>query len=662
MLYPDFDDNLRQAFRREMELFFDSIVHEDRSVLDLLTADYTFVDERLAKHYGIPNVYGSQFRRVTLGPELDMRRGLLGKGALLTVTSQPARTSPVARGKWFLQTFLGVSPPDPPPNVPAVKPRKRTTPAIRKSRRCASGWSSIARTRSARRVTRSSSRSASRSKTSTRIGTWRTEEEGSPIDASGELVDGTDGERPGESARGCWCAIPHQFVRVVTEKLLTYALGRGVEYPDMPLVRSIVRDAAGSNYRFSSLVLGIVKSAPFQMNTKADPNSRRNRRLVREGDSHHVSYEEAHPPADLPARRGCDAGAAAARCDGAGPHAAGPDGGHPDAALCRHLCPARHGARLLGPEQGGHRLQVSVDLRAARTLPGAGDDSERAPCPVGGSAAGAEPRPTIGWRRRSCARTNRRRTAGADLYNGTTIDQLIAQKIGQDNLLPSLQLAVEDPGANSSNCGEGYSCAYTNSISWSTPTTPLPMELNPQVVFERMFGDGSTAEERAARRARNRSILDSLTGSLARLRADSAPADRSRLDEYADDVREIERRLQIAMKASAAAPAESDGPGGRAGIVRRTRQAAVRSAGAGLPGGHYARGHDAVCPRPHDPDSTPRAASTVSFHAGSHHGEDPKRTAGVCQGEPVSRHDAGAPRGEAGQDAPMATARCWTIR
>src|SRR5207247_6718271 len=120
-LFPDFDDNLRRAFQRETELFFGSIVREDRSVLDLLTADYTFVNERLAKHYGIPNLYGPQFRRVTLPQELDMRRGLLGKGALLTVTSQAARTSPVIRGKWFLQTFLGVSPPDPPPTVPAFK-------------------------------------------------------------------------------------------------------------------------------------------------------------------------------------------------------------------------------------------------------------------------------------------------------------------------------------------------------------------------------------------------------------------------------------------------------------------------------------------------------------------------------------------------------------
>src|SRR6202163_3059655 len=128
-----------------------------------------------------------------------------------------------------------------------------------------------------------------------------------------------------------------------------------------------------------------------------------------------------------------------------------------------------------------------------------------------------------------------KKTAGADVYVGTTIDQLIAQKIGQENLMPSMQLAVEDPGANSSNCGEGYSCAYTNSISWSTPTTPLPMELNPQLVFERMVGDGSTAEERAARRQDDRSILDSLIGGLSRFKVGLDPADRLRLDEYAED-------------------------------------------------------------------------------------------------------------------------------
>jgi hypothetical protein len=143
-----------------------------------------------------------------------------------------------------------------------------------------------------------------------------------------------------------------------------------------------------------------------------------------------------------------------------------------------------------------------------------------------------------------------KKTTGADIYDGTTIDQIIAQKIGQETLLPSLEIGVEDAGANSSNCGEGYSCAYTNSISWQSPTQPNPMEINPQVIFERLFGDGSTPQERAARRQKDRSILDSITQSLARFKKDLDPGDRSRLDEYTNDIREIERRLEIARKAS----------------------------------------------------------------------------------------------------------------
>ena len=224
-----------------------------------------------------------------------------------------------------------------------------------------------------------------------------------------------------------------------------------------------------------------------------------------------------------------------------------------------------------------------------------------------------------------------KKTARADVYAGTTIDQTIAQKIGQDTLLPSLQLAVEDPGANSSNCGEGYSCTYTNTISWSSPTQPLPMELNPQVVFERMFGDGSTGKERAARRMRNRSILDSLNGSLSRLRRDSGPSDRARLDQYAEDVREIERRLQIAMKASTVAPADLSVPVGvpqsfdehiklQFDLLALAFQADITRVGTLL----FAR------------DLTGRTypeseAPTVGFHGGSHHGEDPKRIAELAK-------------------------------
>ena len=268
MLYPDFDDNLRLAMRKETELFFGSIVHEDRSVVDLLNADYTFLNERLAKHYGIPSIYGSNFRRVQLAPEFDMRRGLLGQASLQTISSQPQRTSPVGRGKTILQIFLGVSPPDPPPGV--EKDLKETGDAHgtgklsmrqqmemhRKNEPCASchkimdpiGFSM---------------------ENFDAIGHWRTTDGESPIDARGVLVDGSrlDGVK---GMREALVRYSPQFVRVITEKLLIYGLGRGTEYFDMPVVRSIVHEAEPQEYRFSALVLGVVKSEAFQMNQKLD--------------------------------------------------------------------------------------------------------------------------------------------------------------------------------------------------------------------------------------------------------------------------------------------------------------------------------------------------------------------------------------------------------
>src|SRR5262245_16628053 len=267
-LFPDFDDNLRNAFQREMELFFGSIVREDRSVLDLLTADYTFVNERLAKHYGIQNLYGPQFRRVTLGPEFDVRRGLLGKGALLTLTSQAARTSPVYRGKWFLQTFLGVSPPDPPPDVDTTLKEKAgdaagnaKTPTMRQ---IMEAYHSNPTCNTCHQIFEPIGLAMENFDP---VGAWRSQDEGLAIDTAGKLVDGTkiDGVA---SLRAELMRRSDTFAGVAVEKMLTYALGRGVEYEDMPLVRSIVRDSAGSKYKFSSLVLGIVKSPAFQMNMK----------------------------------------------------------------------------------------------------------------------------------------------------------------------------------------------------------------------------------------------------------------------------------------------------------------------------------------------------------------------------------------------------------
>ncbi len=266
-MFPDYDDNLRAAYQREVELFFGSVVQEDRSVLDLLDANYTFVNERLAKHYGIPNIYGPQFRRVTLPAPLDHRRGLIGKGALLTVNSDAARTSPVKRGKWFQATLLGLEPPQPPPGVEAeLKAPTDTT-----------GNAKVMTMREQLEIHRRNPTCASCHRifepvgialeNFDTVGAWRTQEEGVPINASGVLADGTklDGVA---SLRNSLVRYSDQFVRVVAEKLLTYALGRGVEDDDMPLVRSLVHQSAAGKYRFSSLVMGIVKSPAFQMNMK----------------------------------------------------------------------------------------------------------------------------------------------------------------------------------------------------------------------------------------------------------------------------------------------------------------------------------------------------------------------------------------------------------
>jgi mono/diheme cytochrome c family protein len=256
--FPDFDDNLRQSMKEETSLLFDSIMREDRSVMDLLNADYTFVNERLARHYGIPDVYGSQFRRVALTDEA--RRGLLGQASILTVTSYPNRTSPVERGKWVLTNLLGVPPQPPPPNVPPLQETssdgKVLTLRQRMERHRASPVCA-----GCHRVMDPIGFAL---ENFDGVGRWRSTEEGAVINASGTLfnganVDGIVGLRRNLVAR------PEIFVGVTTEKLLTYALGRGLEYYDMSAVRKVVRDAGSRNFRFSSLVLGIAQSTPFQM-------------------------------------------------------------------------------------------------------------------------------------------------------------------------------------------------------------------------------------------------------------------------------------------------------------------------------------------------------------------------------------------------------------
>ena len=257
--FPDFDDNLRQAMRRETELFFESIMREDRNVLDLLRANYTFVNERLAKHYGIPNVYDSYFRRVTFEPN-SARGGLLGQGSILTVTSYADRTSPVIRGKWILTNVVGLPPPPPPPNVPplnasasaAKAPTMRERMAAHRVNQPCAGCHKLM------------DPAGLSLENYDAVGRWRTTDQDARIDASGNLPDGS--QFAGVSGlRQALLSRPELFVITLTEKLLTYGLGRGLESYDAAAVRRIARDARANDYRFSSLISGIVNSTPFQM-------------------------------------------------------------------------------------------------------------------------------------------------------------------------------------------------------------------------------------------------------------------------------------------------------------------------------------------------------------------------------------------------------------
>jgi hypothetical protein len=260
--FPWFDDNLRVAFVREMELFLDAQLKEDRSIVDLLTSDQTFLNQQLARHYGVPGVYGSHFRRVTLTDE--NRFGLLGKAAVLSVTSYSTRTAPTIRGKWLLENILAAPPPAPPPNVPALEetskdgqPRsvRDMLEQHRENPVCASCHARM-------------DPLGLSLENFDAIGQWRATDAGTPINASGVLLDGTKVDGP-VALRRALVVQKEQFVRTVTGKMLTYAIGRGLEYYDAPAIRGIVRAAAADDYRWSSTILALVRSAPFRMRRAA---------------------------------------------------------------------------------------------------------------------------------------------------------------------------------------------------------------------------------------------------------------------------------------------------------------------------------------------------------------------------------------------------------
>jgi hypothetical protein len=263
-VFPEFDETLKQSFRTETSLFFQNILRQDHSLLELLDADYTFLNQRLAEHYGVPNVYGPQFRKVTLTD--PNRGGLLGQGSMLTVTSYPNRTSVVQRGKWILETLLGTPPPPPPANVPDLIAHGKDGRSLTMRQQmeqhradpvCASCHSRMDPLGFAL-------------ENYDGVGKWREKDDGNTIDPSGKLPDGSKFAGPAGLKKALLSNHRDEFVETATEKLLLYALGRGLEYYDLPAVRTISREAAKDDYRMSALITAIVRSTPFQMRRTPD--------------------------------------------------------------------------------------------------------------------------------------------------------------------------------------------------------------------------------------------------------------------------------------------------------------------------------------------------------------------------------------------------------
>ena len=491
--------------RQETSLFFESIMREDRNVVDLLTANYTYVNERLARHYGIPNVYGSQYRRVKLTDE--NRRGLLGQGSVLAVTSYPNRTSVVLRGKYILENILGTPPPSPPANTPPLKetgeggkalPLRALMEQHRASPTCAT----------CHRVMDPLGFSLENFDAT---GRWRTKEVTGLVDTSGQLADGSPVDGP-VALRKALLKHPEQFVRTMTEKMLTYGLGRGLEYYDMPVVRAIARDAAAQDYRFSSIVMGIVKSTPFQMKLKAPAATEAFRsrveavRALRHSATMFISKKHLARRTFL---RGMGTALALPLLDAMVPArtllaktAANPTSRLgfvylPHGAIMDKWTPGTEGAgfeftpilKPLEPFREGTWIVVSgLGHRAADT------SAVQSLSPTTW-LSGVRPKPT----------------QGVDAFAGITADQIAAMRIGQETPLPSIEIATEDQSGLIGSCDRDYGCIYMNTLSWRTPTTPMPMEINPRKVFERMFGQGGSPVERQARTDRDRSILDAVT-------------------------------------------------------------------------------------------------------------------------------------------------------
>ncbi len=502
--FPDFDENLRQALRQETELFLESQIREDRNVSDLLSANYTFVNERLAQHYGIPDVYGAHFRRVTLDDAQAMRRGgILGHASLLTVTSYPNRTSPVLRGKWVLANVLGTPPPPPPPDVPDL-------PAKGEGGRVATVRDRLAQHRqnpTCGVCHAPMDPMGLALENYDAVGSWRTSEGDLPIDASGMLPDGTRFSGPA-GLRTLLMERREQFVADGHRKTAVVCA-----WPERrtPGPRRRPSDHAGRRQERLPLVFH-------------HPRDRREHTISHAEVSIMIITKKAIPRRTI--LRGLGASLALPLLDAMVPAFAAPRNAAgsavprlgvvyvPNGMMMNDWLPETEGSGfvfkpIMKPlEPFRDRLLVLSNLQ--------GVESE-------GPHARASTRFLTG--------VPSKRADGADLHAGVSMDQLVARVQGRQTQLASLELAI-DGRDFAGSCDDGFSCAFTNTIVWSGESTPLPMENNPRAVFERLFGDtGSTDPAvRRARLLRDASLLDSVTERVADLQRGLGPNDRSKLE------------------------------------------------------------------------------------------------------------------------------------
>ncbi len=534
-------------------------------MLELLTADYTFLNERLARHYGIPGVSGDAFRRVSLDGPGAMRRGILGHGSVLTLTSVADRTSPVLRGKWVMEVLLGSPPPPPPPNVPdlaevgaAHDGRLLSVRQRMEQHRASPACSSCHRVIDPLGLALENFDVTGR---------YRMKDSDQPVDAAGELFDGTAINGP-TGLRDVLLKRQETVLRTFSEFLMTYALGRRVEAFDMPTVRAIVRDAGKAGLQ--DVRLYHERHRQPRVSAADHRSNGDNRPAVVAPRFVHVA-RGLSPAFDPGERRRCSSQRSICLAEWCCAVWASRLRCRCSTRWCRR---ARHGHEP--PRRQRHGSSASKWCMAPPAQQCSGERStcgRRWPAAVASISSPTAMSPLEPYREhltiisntdvrmaeafglpeiggdhfRSSAvfltQAHPKQTQGSDVFVGPSMDQIYAQRMGQDTPIPSMQLCIENID-QSGGCAYGYTCVYTDTVSWASATEPLPMVRDPRAAFDQLFGFGSTPDERAAERSADRSVLDWMATQVASIRQTLGPSDRARLNEYLDDVREIERRIQ----------------------------------------------------------------------------------------------------------------------